>query len=393
MRQGVGALLLAAFPTMAGAMGCAHSPENHPEIRAEASPDASEDPGIGERAPAGLPRAPTGSPTPAVSARQATVAPLPSASQAERDEADRRADSCWKDLTCAPAEARARTRAAVLAGAAHFGCEAAYQGVGMAADWPLARACLERELGGRSCGDSSPSLERILLATMLLDGQGGPPEADRARALLGGCFQDASVGALLARVESGPSGEGKPLDFCQDLGGTTLSMNECGQVSAARLAREADVAEKELAARLDGPGRAALAGARAAWLEFGAADARLCADQARGGTMSGQLYVAHLASVSDARALAARGLLGGPPTPDADAGRALAKALATARSESDPERRALLDASQRAWVRTRASHVALARRLAPSPAAGKAVEGWLDRQRIKLLLASTQLFK
>jgi hypothetical protein len=82
-------------------------------------------------------------------------------------------------------------------------CGLFYRGVGVPKDWKRARACYEREVKDEPCDGSSPSLARDFLATMLVDGQGGPTDPALAHAVFAGCFEDMAVlGVFVASLGS-----------------------------------------------------------------------------------------------------------------------------------------------------------------------------------------------
>lgn len=195
--------------------------------------------------------APSASVTSAAAASSAAPIALPPAvpiDPVKAHESDLAAMRCLYDPTCALADAERLLALAADQGSTES-CELLYRGGPFAKDWPRARTCFERRMAaGPGCQGSSPSADRLTLATMYLDGQGGPKAPGRAPALFQGCYEDVSATWLTDEIAKRPEGS-PPLDFCTDVGGTTLTMNECAltDVELSRLARP--VALKRLAAR------------------------------------------------------------------------------------------------------------------------------------------------
>jgi len=74
---------------------------------------------------------------------------------------------------------------------------------------------------------------------MRIDGIGGRADGPGTRALVSGCFDDASREAIFSHAAAKDAvPDTPPLDFCKDVGGTTITMDECG----ARLRKNADTA-------------------------------------------------------------------------------------------------------------------------------------------------------
>lgn len=163
-------------------------------------------------------------------------------------ESDLAAMRCLHDPTCPLADAERLFALATDQGSTQS-CELLYRGGPFTKDWARARTCFERRMAaGPGCQGSSPSADRLTLATMYLDGQGGPKAPGRAPSLFQGCYEDVSAAWLTDEIAKRPAGS-PPVDFCSDVGGTTLTMNECGfaDLELAKLARP--VALKQLAPR------------------------------------------------------------------------------------------------------------------------------------------------
>ena len=75
-------------------------------------------------------------------------------------------------------------------------CFRLYYGAGVKRDLARARACFEKEVLQRTCNQTPFHLDRLYLAVMYLDAQGGAADAGKARALLAQCFNDADVWPL-----------------------------------------------------------------------------------------------------------------------------------------------------------------------------------------------------
>lgn len=296
------------------------------------------------------------------------------------DEANR----CWEDPGCDVAKARDLTREAVVDGS--LSCAAAYEGIGMERDLPLARACFERELATAPCGSSSPSIERLLFATMLADGQAGARDEQRARSVLSTCFRDVSVAAFDGTLQRSLN---ELVDFCTDVGGTTSSMASCGGMAADRALRRAQAADKLVAERLDAAGRARLAAAARAWEAFARADAARAADQMRGGSYAQLLFVGDLAGTHAAREAAHVRLARGQVPRDPRAGAVLVKARAAELSQADAERRRLVAASDAAFERVLRAEGDLAKAAGLGEDDVRAHRGSLLRARVSIAGAQT----
>jgi uncharacterized protein YecT (DUF1311 family) len=235
-------------------------------------------------------------------------------------------------------------------------------------DLPRARACFERSVSrNQSCGDQSPGLDRIYLASMLVDGQGGPRETERGKQLFAGCYEDISVSGVREEADkrAGSDPPAAPLDFCKDVGGTTLSMQGCGMIDSNKAAFEAQKTMKILAPRLDAEGLALARKAATAWATFAAKDADDTSDLYRGGSLRSLAYMTGQTKRERERAETLRSLFDyspgqdDPVIADKDLDRAYRAALS---SRGDDEARKLLAAAQAAWRLYRTAEVALYRR-------------------------------
>jgi hypothetical protein len=125
-------------------------------------------------------------------------------------------------------------------------------------DLTRARACFEKEVPQRACNASPFHLDRLYLAVMCLDAQGGAAAPDKARALLSECFDDADVIALRQRIasrEGAPTAPAAKLDFCASLAATTNAGMSCSLLASLRIDTAQAALEKSVLARLDPPAR------------------------------------------------------------------------------------------------------------------------------------------
>lgn len=280
----------------------------------------------------------------------------------------KRAEKCLEDPLCSLEDAARLLFQADSAGASEMDCFRLYYGIAVPVDLPRARACFERSVGReKGCGDQSPGLHRIYLASMLVDGQGGLRETERGKQILGDCYPDMSVSIVreeaAKRAVSDPPAP--PLDFCKDIGGTTLSMQGCGMVDSNKAAFEAQKTMKILAPQLDVEGRALARKAAAAWTTFAEKDADDTSDIYRGGSMRSLIYLTGRTKRERERAEALRSLFeyspgqDDPAIADKELDRVYRAALS---SRADDEARKLLAAAQAAWRVYRTAEVAFHRR-------------------------------
>ena len=159
-------------------------------------------------------------------------------------------------------------------------CFRLYYGAGVNRDLARARACFEKEVPQRACNQTPFHLDRLYLAVMYLDAQGGAADPGKARALLSGCYDDADIAELRRRTEargSAPPGPvGTPagkLDFCGSLAGTTSAGMSCSVLATLRIDTALEALEKSVLARLDPPGRELYRKWKVAGDKFAQADA------------------------------------------------------------------------------------------------------------------------
>lgn len=297
------------------------------------------------------------------------------------------------DARCTLADAARLFLEAADAGAPSVSCFRLYYGVGVAADAARARKCFDGDVR-RETGfaGSSPSLERIFLGLMLLDGQGGPREADRGKALFVDCYLGNDSGVATAVEARATSGATKPIDFCADLAGSTLDMNQCANVDLERANIEAEIALKELATGLSltDVGIALWTAADKKWRVFSSADASYLGDANRGGSMRTMVEVSAMASHVRERSDVLRTLAAAKPIPkggEARLGAARAHALSLS---PDAENRKLFAESNAAWAGYRAAELkfvrlAFAEKLGGAEAAVRIAGAELARRRVEEL--------
>jgi uncharacterized protein YecT (DUF1311 family) len=195
------------------------------------------------------------------------AAPAPPAVAATRYNAD--ALACLDDPACSAAVADRLFRAAADAHEGDVDCLRFADGDGTAKDAARARACLERTVAGMKCDGSSAGLWQAELAIALTDGVGGPVDVARARAIFDGCFDDGTKQQVLdhaAAREKNPATP--PADFCKELGGTTLTTNECGAREQVHEQTRGALEAKRVAASLDDEGKRLLAAASRAHARY-----------------------------------------------------------------------------------------------------------------------------
>lgn len=309
------------------------------------------------------------SPSPALSASPPAASAPPSASalaEAGRDLLAR-ARRCLASPQCSAAEAESLYRSADDAGAAGVSCFDFYYGIGIARDLPRARACFERKArDDKGCGGASPQLDRLYLAAMLVDAQGGDADPARATALFADCFADASVGGIRdeARKRASLAPSRAPLDFCKDIGGTTLTMGACHGIDAERSTAAKRRVERELGPRLDAESKQLADRARDLWSAFARLEGEAYSDKYRGGTLRQNAWAGHENELEQQRLEALAQLFdyrpaGGDPRV---AERDLEKAYRAAAS-GDADHQRLFAAAREAWKEYRGAEVALYLRL------------------------------
>jgi len=168
-------------------------------------------------------------------------------------------------------------------------CFRLYYGAGVKRDLTRARACFEKEVPARACNQTPYHLDRLYLAVMYLDAQGGAAAPDKARALLSECFDDVDIAELRKRMavrESAPTEQAGKLDFCASLAGTTNAGMSCSVLASLRIDTALGEMEKSVLARLDPPGRELYRKWKVAGDKFAQADAAAIFESISPGTLA-----------------------------------------------------------------------------------------------------------
>jgi uncharacterized protein YecT (DUF1311 family) len=273
-------------------------------------------------------------------------------------------------------------------------CFRAYYGAGEPADFERARGCFERVVAREApCGGGSPSLARIFLGLMRYDAQGGPRDNAGAQPLFVGCFGDSGV-AVAAR-EREKTGNKKPIDFCEDIGGTTRDMEACGAVQRDREDVEVQSAHQDVVRKLS-PDDASLElwkKADTAFAAFIQADAEYASDAYRGGSMRSMQAASILAWRTKERALMLRALLNvKADRPDIEA--PLKKIRTQAQlAAKDAENKELFVKAEAAFATYEAAEMAFVERAfaklyGAEPKARRAAQAELGKRRIAALDAA-----
>jgi uncharacterized protein YecT (DUF1311 family) len=198
---------------------------------------------------------------------------------------------------------------------------------------------------------------------MLLDAQGGTAEPGRVSTLFADCYADNTVQGLAEAVDKRKDltvGR-RPLDFCEEIGGTTFTMGQCLSVERERIAAMGRVIERAMNPKLGAEGRRLALGAKDAFDAFVAIDAEACADRYRQGSLWSNARAAHQNTLAKERNLALAGLFDYRPSkgPRLDvAERELAKAFKEA-AEGNAEHRRLFQSAHTRWLAYRKAEVEL----------------------------------
>jgi uncharacterized protein YecT (DUF1311 family) len=168
----------------------------------------------------------------------------------------KQAEDCLAQPICSAADAARLFVRASDARDPDLDCFRFLDGAGVPRDLVRARACLERRAPALDCGGSSMSLETAELSLMRIDAIGGRSDVAGGRALVDGCFDDVTREAILehaAARERDP--KTPPTDFCKDIGGTTITAEECEGRNGTNTETARDLEAKAVVASLDGEGR------------------------------------------------------------------------------------------------------------------------------------------
>jgi hypothetical protein len=292
-------------------------------------------------------------------------------------------DRCLHDPTCSRDETQRLTRDAADAGAT-VDCALFYYGTVVTVDWQRARSCYEREVrSSPACGGSSPSLDRIQLAIMLVDGQGGPKmRFDDIKPIMGDCFEDASVSALREPMPK------EPVDFCNDIGGTTLSMNECSSGRIDRANLEHLLIRKDIAASIGKDALAKEDEAASRFDRFATAAADLVSDTWRGGSGRGFVFGGEEETLIDQRNRAltvfAAPVVFASAKERADLEKDHRTLAQKVQQQADAERKKLFHDAEAAFVEWRTAEIAFER------ATAKPTDG--DNAQIDAVVRATRMW-
>jgi hypothetical protein len=278
----------------------------------------------------------------------------------------RRALRCLADVACSADEANRLFVAADDAREPVEECFRFLDGAGPRRDPARGRACLERAVARDGACDpgSSADFDVAQLATLWIDGVGGPTCLSQARAILAGCFDDLTRQAVLAHLDAKESdAAAAPMMFCGEGDGTTFVANTCeANRSAAKLARSA-LLTKTVARSLDEEGKQLLAAANDASERYADTAGAFATQVYIEGTLRSMIGMERTQSVLDEREADLNEFTNftAKDLSDADvqrAQRAAAVALANV-ATSTPEEKSALAATQTTWTAYRASEEAL----------------------------------
>ncbi len=285
-------------------------------------------------------------------------------------------DHCYADPFCPEEAAEAMLMDALDfmpldASVAPVECYRFYYGYGTRTDLALARRCLEAQVIGPCEGHAS--LDRIFLAVMAIDGQGGPKDPARKTALLTGCSEDIAVEDLATRTAGAT-----PLDPCKGVTLTMFGEWECAQIHERRASWVLASLAKEAFPRFSSAAQASWTKANAAWDAYERAEASEL-DIFRDGYsyIKNVFETEHIAELGTQRAADLHAMFsyaapaacaqGDVDAADADLRRALAARMTTGDTcEHAPcqpipgaEQKSLIAATHRAWEQFRDAEVAL----------------------------------
>ena len=223
------------------------------------------------------------------------------------------------------------------------------------------RSCLERTVTANESHDaSSCDAGQAELAMMRIDGRGGPVDIAGARALFARCYDDVTKSAVLehaAKKEKNP--KAPSVDFCREMGGTTLTNQICLARRAEAERMRTYVTEKNVAKELDDAALPFLVEARKAMLAFAAADSDLVYQQFIDGTLRGSMAMIRSDAVLKDWQIEL-GKLAETRPPKAPAGSVETRiGVMLLEPEVHEEVKTALGASQKAWITYRDAHLAL----------------------------------
>jgi hypothetical protein len=277
--------------------------------------------------------------------------------------ASKRAEDCLRDAACSAARASTLFIAASDGNDPALDCFRFADGAGVPRNLRRARACLEHRAKEMACGGSSMSLETAVLASQRIDGIGGPRDGTGARALVDGCFDDAAREALLehaAKKDHDP--QTPPVDFCKDIGGTTITMDECGARDRENAETARALQTKALFESLDAQGKELFVASDTAYSDYVTAMGSFAYEVYIEGTIRGAMSLAAEASLTAARM---RDLEAFPrfvakdlPANEVASAYAASKAALAGVATTTPAEKGALEKTQQTWVAYRDADVA-----------------------------------
>jgi uncharacterized protein YecT (DUF1311 family) len=237
-------------------------------------------------------------------------------------------------------------------------------GVGTERDVTRGRACLESQAKSLACEGSSPSLELVELTLMRIDGVGGRPDIRAARSLLADCFDDVARRAVLEHAASKErDANARPVDFCKDVGGTTLTINACIARQNTKVETTAQLRTKTVVAGLDDDGRALFAADERAYAAYVHAMADFVYEVYRDGTIRGAMA---LGVEERLNAVRARDLAEFPSfvakktsAAEADVARSAERVSLSRVRTATPQESSALSKAQQTWAAYRDADIAL----------------------------------
>ncbi len=310
-----------------------------------------------------------------------------------------RATACFKSPTCSLEEGARLYADAARAGSLVTDCWRFYEGVGAPKDLALARSCIARADKDKAGAGSLPPwpIDALVLATMMLDGQGGPVDTAGAADVASNVGGEEALAAFRAEQSKIAKGSMTLRKLCEAHAKNTLDFNECKVRERTRFEFAIYAQEHRLAA-LDASKLAPLLRtAGTAWGELANAIGLWSSDAYRGGTMSDGQWFAILASLAGERAAMLAGLDAyQPPFGNLATEEARLKAAMSAELNGDEESRELVRKVDAAFakyrVAERAMLVALFATRGPSAPDAKDIDAALmasERARIARIKAST----
>ncbi len=278
--------------------------------------------------------------------------------------ASQRAEDCLASPLCAAEEAARLFIAAADAREPGLDCLRFLDGAGTPRDLARGRACLERQADALDCAGSSMSLEAAELALLRIDGIGGAADVAAAREFVRGCFDDVTREGVLDHATAKEHDPKTPrVDFCKDIGGTTITNNECEGRSGKNADTRRQLQAKAVVAGLDDAGRDLFGRSEQAYADYVSAVGDYVYEVYIDGTIRGSMA---LAAQNKLKAKRIQDLVAFPrfvakdtTAKDVEAAeRARSAAIERVHPEKDAEKTALLK-TQQTWEIYREAEVAL----------------------------------